>query len=377
MSPTTVAVVYHMFPHYRAPIMRELTLNGRHLYQFWGDIKDQGSIKAFQGDKFVQIHRIKCRSTNGILFLSGYWRLFSGNVKVVVLLGNPHIIDTWIIALAARIAGKKVLFWSHGWLRPERPLKRWARNLYFSLADRVLVYGERAVSLAGAAGFDSRRVKPIFNSLDWKAAEKVYAHCSEEAALQSPTQSRMPVIVCTARLTEGCRFDLLLNAASILKELGKPIEIYLIGDGSERDILEALAQNLGVTVHFLGAIYEEEIVGRYIYNSDITVSPGKVGLTAMHSLSYGTPVITHGDLNGQMPEVEAIVPGVTGAFFESGSAQSLAETIESWLSGVTNREACRHACRAVIADRYTPASQRRLIDAAIDEVLNGEVAQTA
>ena len=41
--------------------------------------------------------------------------------------------------------------------------------------------------------------------------------------------------------------------------------------------------------------------------SDLTVSPGNIGLTAIHSLSYGTPVCSHSNFNNQMPESEAII----------------------------------------------------------------------
>lgn len=41
--------------------------------------------------------------------------------------------------------------------------------------------------------------------------------------------------------------------------------------------------------------------------------------------------ITHGHLDEQMPEVETILPGETGAFFERGNADDLASTIKAWL----------------------------------------------
>lgn len=52
----------------------------------------------------------------------------------------------------------------------------------------------------------------------------------------------------------------------------------------------------------------------FIYNADLCVSPGNVGLTAMHSLVFGCPVITHNCFEWQMPEFEAIQPGITGDF---------------------------------------------------------------
>ncbi len=63
-----------------------------------------------------------------------------------------------------------------------------------------------------------------------------------------------------------------------------------------------------------GACYDEEIIGELIFNAQLCVSPGNVGLTAMHSLVYGTPVITHNNFSNQSPEFEAIIDGKTGSF---------------------------------------------------------------
>ena len=81
----------------------------------------------------------------------------------------------------------------------------------------------------------------------------------------------------------------------------------------------ALNQN----VCFFGPCYDEFEIGMLIYNAALCVSPGNVGLTAIHSLSYGTPVISHNDFKHQMPEFEAIVPGETGAFFIANDLNSL------------------------------------------------------
>lgn len=72
--------------------------------------------------------------------------------------------------------------------------------------------------------------------------------------------------------------------------------------------------NLANNIWFYGACYDEIKNAALIYNADLCVSPGNVGLTAMHSMVFGTPVITHNDFKWQMPEFEAIEPGKTGDF---------------------------------------------------------------
>ena len=75
----------------------------------------------------------------------------------------------------------------------------------------------------------------------------------------------------------------------------------IIGDGQEREKLEKLSRQLDVKTWFYGACYDDVQTAQLIYDADICVSPGNVGLTAMHVMSFGTPVITHSNFVNQMP----------------------------------------------------------------------------
>lgn len=377
MNGTTrpkVDIVYHFFPHYRAPVLRKLAMSDKFDFRFWGATESFEGINAFCGDASVHIHPLKMKSFGSTYFISGYSKnLLSKDIRALIVLGNPNIPQTWAIAAAAKLLGKKVAFWTHGWLRPETPLKAWIRNFYYGLADLVLVYDERSQDLAQASGFPRRKVRPIYNSLDWDAAEAHWGALSPKTAASVRQDFKIDaernLLICTARLTSLCRFDLLIEAMAILKDKGRETTLLLVGDGPERDRLQELSEKRQVDVRFLGAIYDEAELSRLIYSADVTVSPGKVGLTAIHSLTYGTPVITHGDRNGQMPEVEAIEPGRTGMFFESGSATSLATAIDEYFATAKSRNAVREQCRDVIRSRYTPAVQRKLIEDALVEML--------
>lgn len=67
-------------------------------------------------------------------------------------------------------------------------------------------------------------------------------------------------------------------------------------------------------VHFYGSVYDEQAISDLLTDVDICVAPGDVGLTCMHSLVYGTPVIIHDNPDFQMPEYEAINPWQNGLF---------------------------------------------------------------
>ena len=151
----------------------------------------------------------------------------------------------------------------------------------------------------------------------------------------------------------------------------KDIVIVLIGEGPEREKLESLAEKHGVDARFVGACYDEELLARYYHLSDVSVSPGKVGLTAMHSMTYGTPIISHNDLDKQMPEVESIIPGITGGLFEYDNIYSLADEIVKWINCKADRPEVINLCRNVISSNFSPAAQVKFIESAIDKNWGG------
>ena len=128
--------------------------------------------------------------------------------------------------------------------------------------------------------------------------------------------------------------------------------------------LKELSNKLQINsnVCFYGDCYDEEIIAKHIYNSDLVVSPGNVGLTAIHSMSYGTPVITHNNFKNQMPEVESIKSGVTGDFFEENNEESLFFSIKNWFKERSyDRDKIRNSCFKQIDSKFNPQYQKDII----------------
>lgn len=98
---------------------------------------------------------------------------------------------------------------------------------------------------------------------------------------------------------------------------------------------------------------------------DVVVSPGKVGLTAMHSLMFGTPVITHSDMDRQMPEVEAVVEGFSGMLFQYGNLLDLTRCLMEFPQVFHDRWRTRDNCFRIIDDVYNPRKQCEVLADAI------------
>lgn len=375
-----VAVVYHYFPHYRAPVMTDLVENGRHEYllvaarEFY-----RSKIKSWKIPTAYPFVETRCwhfgpmsRWGGTKIFLQGgLVRLaLRRDVDCIVYLGNASWPSTWISALVAKALGKRVLFWTIGWMGDEGIVKRWVRRLFYRIADGLLLYGHDAKMKCLQDGLPADSLHVVYNSLDYGAQRKV------REAFRRPDDTRAirmrlfgnaaAMVVCTTRLTAYRRLDLLLEALALLNERGHPVNLLLVGDGDERKSLEEMAARLGVTVHFYGEEYREDILGPLIMSANALVAPGMVGLSAMHSLAYGTPVVTHDDPEDQTPEYEAINPGVTGTLFEHGSIESLADAIAEWTATEDIAVEVRHRCYEVMERFYNPAFQRRVIERAVD-----------
>lgn len=366
-----VAVVYRIWPHYRSPVLDAMLKSEAVRYTFLasGEAADGIEHAAIQQEPYFR--QALYRNFGPLLWQPDAVKVaLEPEYDAVLYLGNPNFIGTWLGAIICRLRGRPCLFWAHGWLRHESGAKRFFRHRFFRLANHLLVYAERAKKIGTAEGFPADRITVIYNSLD-VAKSRALVGQIEQGQLNSVNPRLFfddpdrPLIICTARITSKVRLDLLFDAATELKRRGRPINILLVGDGPERERLQARAVKEGLAVHFFGACYDESVVAQLIYHSDLTVSPGKIGLTAMHTLMYGTPAITHGDFDLQMPEVEAIEPGISGAFFKEGNAADLADAIDQWLSGRTNKAAVKAAAFKVIDDKWNPETQARIIEAAI------------
>jgi glycosyltransferase involved in cell wall biosynthesis len=368
-----IAVIYHFFAHYRAPVFRELVRDGRHEWTFFADsvcFDDQIKPAEFPPHmRFVRtpVHRIY----RSVMWQSGVVRLaISSEFDTLIFLGVPKYLATWVAAIIGRLRGKRVLFWTHGWTyRPKGPL-RFVRRYFMRLANALMTYGHWAKQLSREEGFDSSRVHVIGNSLDFDAQSRVYGTITDDGRRAARERlfgrSDVPVVACVSRLIQIRRLDQLLEAMAILRDRGIRAHVLLIGDGPAKGDLGKQAEALGLPVTFTGAMYDEARIGELLAACNACVAPGKVGLTAMHAMAFGVPVISHGDPERQMPEFESIVPGVTGSLFREGDVNDLAAAIEPWIRSPWLDVATHEACRGIVSRFWSPSFQVRAITRAVE-----------
>ncbi len=291
---------------------------------------------------------------------------------LIIALGSPYSLTGWVLCLLGRIRKTPVLLWTHGLLKTESGPKWWIRRALYRLATGLLLYGDRAKQLLTDAGFDPDTLHVVYNSLDTDEQQHVAAAIGKSEILafrkSLGLKRGIGLVTFTGRLQPVKRLDLLVRAVGVLAERRKGVHACLVGEGSERSGLEALASELGIAdrIHFLGAIYDEHTLGRIYSASDLAVIPSGAGLTIMHAMAYGTPVLIHDRVEHHFPEWEAVVADRTGLFYQFDNVQDLAQKIESVLASPSRRARMSRQCKAMIHSRYNPYHQS---DAIVQAVL--------
>src|SRR5205823_5506869 len=111
--------------------------------------------------------------------------------------------------------------------------------------------------------------------------------------------------------------------------------------------------------------YDENKIFQLLSQTCVVVSPGEIGLTAIHAMTYGLPVITHNKFDKQGPEYACIIPGTTGDFFDyNNSVESLSQTLIKWFAR-TDKSFIKEGCYRVIDEYYNPYNQKKIIDSVI------------
>ena len=365
-------------PLYSEPLWKELSNSENIDYYFYSSRKGYSSIKTIdvlesrslnKSGSFNWYFIKNIYIKNILIYQSGViYKCLRTNYDVYIFNGEMNCLSTWGAAIVCKLRKKPVIFWGHGLYGNERKIKYFFRLLFYRIADFHLIYGNRSRDLMLKSGFSENRIFTVYNSLNFHVHESFFSDIVKDDLIKIkkelfPFSFDDPVLIFIGRITKEKKVHYLVNALEILNTKGKRYNCLIIGGGVEmqknRDLIDSL--KLQNSICLFGENYDETLNARLIMMADCCISPGNVGLTAIHCLSLGTPVITHGNLENQGPEVEVIIPGKTGQFFKEDDINDLSLQIEEFVSP-GKKKLIERDCIDVIKKYWTPENQRTIFD---------------
>jgi glycosyltransferase involved in cell wall biosynthesis len=249
-------------------------------------------------------------------------------------------------ALAARLAGCALVHVEHEYFSMQSAKARRRFRLLAPLCHRVVAVGDAVGAfLRDTFALTSAQLIVIGNGIDTD-------RYSPPPAATGVASERVPVIGHVARLEPEKDQDTLLRAFRRVRAK-RPARLVIVGDGSRRPHLEALARDLELEdVEFLGARHD---VAELLRGIDVfvlsSINEG-LPLSVLEAQACGRPVVA--TAVGDIPSV--VKDGVTGFTVPTGDADALAQQLLRVLDAPDEAASLGAAARRLVESRFSLAA---------------------
>ncbi len=224
------------------------------------------------------------------------WAALRGLVRARAIdIVHAHDYKTDLLALMlSRAEGVVPMTTAHGWTGHS-----WReRRIYYPLDKRIIrsfpfvvaVSGQIKADLVGA-GVDAERVRVVLNGIDPEAFRR---DPSQDAAIRTSFGARSGDVVIGAagRLEPQKRFDLLIRACTMARQLHPSLRLLIAGEGSLRGELETLARELmpgacTILPHQADIRPLHHALDVYVQSSDYEGTPNAV----LEAMAMETPIV--------------------------------------------------------------------------------------
>jgi glycosyltransferase involved in cell wall biosynthesis len=299
-----------------------------------------------------------------ILWTAG--RLVRQHHIQVVCIGEL-VTGGWLGIALKKLFGVKLVFYIHGeeiTTRTEGRLQGAQRQRYLAAADRVVsVSGFTSQALVSLMGVSPESIVLLQNGVD---TQKFLPAPPDEAWLARMDLQGKRIVLTVGRLVPRKGFDMAIRAMRKVVDTMPDVHHVIVGDGSMRQDLEQLVQDLGMQSHvtMTGGLPFEDLL-RCFQSCELFLMPNRTmpdgdtegfGLVFLEANACGKPVIG-GRAGGA---VDAIVDGVSGFLVDGQSVQDIADKVtmvlaDQAMSERLGRQAHAHAQAhsvASVAERF-------------------------
>lgn len=309
----SLLIVQRIVPSYRLPVFEGISqLSSGPVTVFAGNASPGYGQGDLSKSKFTYV-KANWKRLFGYLFFDP--KVFSlwKNSNIICHIADYKFVSLWVILLLNLLPSKKTFIYGQGGYKKKGlPINiLYSASLFF--CDGYICYTDfsKRELMKKTPKFLHHKIKVCDNTLLVSPVEKILEKNIENSILH------------IGRLRSGCDIEILLNAAQ-----GAGVKVKVIGIGDE-GYIEELKRKFGSIATFYGGIFDEEKQKEIASSCIAGAFGGDAGLSAVHYMSLGLPVIVHNNLSKHMgPEPSYVVDGVNGLLFERNNLESLTQKIK-------------------------------------------------
>lgn len=364
ISKKTLCCILNHAPHYRDSIFT--MLDNEFICSFYIGDKVISPVKQMNYNNlkgFKKVFSNKWILGTTFMWNNGVVSLIFKKFDYYLLIGEPSILSNWLILIIAKFLNKKVFIWGHGIKDLNKNKYYWFERLFHRLPYKIFVYGDRAKQNMISLNYEKDKIIPIYNSLNYSEQLEIRKHINSTDIFTSYFNNDYPIIIYVGRILYSKKLNLLVEATNSLIKKGTKVNLVIVGPEVDDQSIPKLVDELEINKHvwFYGPCYEEKLLAELFYNSNVNVTPGDIGLSAIHSLTYGCPVITHDNFVKHGPEFEVIENNLTGSFFKEDDLTDLIEKIKFWINiDDSKKTATKDYAFRLIEEKWNPINQLKI-----------------
>ena len=229
----------------------------------------------------------------------------------------------------------------------ETPAQQRVQRMAYTAAHRVVANSQAAAARLRLEGVTTPKIEVIHNGIDL-AAFPPHQY--------SARPRRIAMVAC---LREEKRIDVLIAAAPRILARYPDAEFWIVGDGSCRAQLVAMARQAGVLSRFQFLGHRDDVPA-VLSNVDLFVLASRSEAfpnSLIEAMAAGLPVVA--TAVGGIPEL--VADGHTGRLVPPGDAEALAHALLDLLDGPTRAAELGRAARHRIAQHVLVRSNGRSV----------------
>jgi glycosyltransferase involved in cell wall biosynthesis len=288
------------------------------------------------------------------------WRSLAAHVSAMRAL-RPDVLHVslaspwscqYAIAAAALVRRPRVVAVYQLPVPPVSRRQRLTKRITSRAVDRHVGVGERT----------SREVEELVG-LRVRSVQTIHNGVPDVDAVAAPRQAPGAIVGAVGRLAFQKGFDLLLRAMRDVENA----TLVLIGDGEDREHLQALARRLGIADRTIWAGWSDDVAA-HVRSFDVFVLPSRFEgfpLAVLEALLAKKPVVAT-DVGSVG---EAVITGETGFLVAPDDAAALAVSIRQLLGDDQLRRRMGARGRELVLSRFTAAHMARSFSELYQELL--------
>jgi glycosyltransferase involved in cell wall biosynthesis len=322
-----ILLIEPVLAHYQKDVFKILTENEEFDFDIIAGSSYQG-INSLQGEYSLFSHSTFKILSHTFYYLRGAVKYaLSEKTDAIICTGvDFHLLHTILLFIIYRIVFRKRFYWwSHASSGHQGKFGFFIRKLFYKTSSGIFAYNMAGKINLNLMGIADQKIMVVNNSLN----QEDYGYLNHN--LYDKKKGNPFTILYSGRVTKAKKVDILIMALGLLSKRNVfKFKCYIVGDGNLEELIKIANElNISDKVEFIGAKYGKN-VHPYFLNSDLFVYPGGIGLSAVHSLSFGLPILTTDNLPLHFPEFELIKPGFNGDLFIDNSFEDLANKIVEW-----------------------------------------------